>query len=376
VAVPPTHDGSVGPRSTSGSPSASTVLTALTAVFAVVCVACLVVLGLRYGDTSGSVGDRVGQVFGAEEDEAAGGSDDTRTRETVLSQANQFIIRINTYGPKQLDKQSKMPGYVKSVKEVITPKLDVEFEKSVTLAEQSVAETGLERAVQLYASGAESITDDTATALVTGVVTQSYPDPKKEGRIEFEPELFRYEVTMVRTGGTWLADDFTPVRGEVAGEPTAGASADPSAPTTGDPSSGAASPSLQRYSRLVAGRRADIETAVAAVDACGFPDAAKAGATACTTASDSLAAAARELSGALRDAADPDAEGYVGKPPAEIDDLVQATRAVADDAVSAAGALRPTCLTSTSSACVSQRSAVSESAANLTTALGGWAGLG
>ncbi|MFB9312872.1 hypothetical protein [Nocardioides plantarum] len=347
-------------------------MTALTAVLAVVCVACLVVLGLRYADTSGSVGDRAGQVFGlGDDDGGAGSADDTRTRELVLSQANQFIIRINTYGPSELDKQSKMPGYVKRVKEVITPKLDVEFEKSVTLAEQTVAQSGLERSAQLYASGAESIGADTATALVTGVITQSYPDPEKEGRIEYEPELFRYEVTLVRSGDQWLADDFAPVVGEVEGEPTEGASADP---TTG--ASGAASPSLQRYVRLVTGRQGDVVAAATALEACGLPAAVKAGDTACPAAASDLATAARALSVALRDASDPDAEGYVGKPPAAIVDLVKATAAVADDAVSAARALRPSCLAGDSSACASQRSAVTESAGNLAAALEGWAGIG
>ena len=384
MALPPAHDGPVGPSTSGTGPDPSSdsssdptpaptpapaVLTALAAVLAVVCVACLVVLGIRYADTSGSVGDRAGQVLGLGDDDGAAGSvDDTRTRERVLSQANQFIIRINTYGPQDLDKQSKLPGYVTRVKEVITPKLDVEFEKSVTLAEQTVAQSGLDRTAQLYASGAESIGADTATALVTGVITQSYPDPEKEGRIEYEPELFRYEVTLVRSGDTWLADDFAPVLGEVEGEPTEGAS---TAPATG-----AASPALQRYVALVAEQQDAVADAAAALEACGFPAAATAGGSACTAASDDLATAARALSEDLRDAGDPDAEGYLGKPPAAIVDLVQATRGVATDAVSAVGALRPSCLAGDSSSCAAQRKAVTESAANLSTALGGWAGIG
>ena len=211
MAVPRTHDGSVGPRSRSATP----LVPVLSAVLAVVVVACLVFLGTRYAEASGSVGDRLDEVFTGQDAAAAqdGGPDDTRTRELVLSQANQFMLRINTYGPSDLDEQDKMPGYVERVKELITPKLAVEFEKQVTLAEQSVAQAGLARTIQLYASGAESLDSDLATVLVSGAINQSYPDPAKEGRIEFEPLLFRYEVRLVKTGGTWLVDDFTPVTG-------------------------------------------------------------------------------------------------------------------------------------------------------------------
>lgn len=360
MAVPPTHDGSVGPRSTSGTFARP----ALTAVLAVVCVACLLFLGLRYTDASGSFGDRIGQVFGADDEPGATGDlDDPRARELVLSQANQFMIRVNTYGPSDLDEASKMPGYVERVKEVITPKFDVEFEESVTLAEQAVDQTGLERSVQLYASGAESITDDTATVLITGVITQSYPDPEAEGRIEFEPELFRYEVSMVRTGGEWLADDFAPVLGEVEGEPTEG---EPTAPPE------TSSPAVQRYLRVVTGRQGDIEAAVATIGRCGFPEPATSASASCVAVSDDLASAARVLGVALRDAADPDAAGYAGAAPDAVTALAQATRAATADVIAAAQALRPACVVTDSAACTEQRTALADAAANLQAALDGW----
>ncbi|WP_211357020.1 hypothetical protein [Nocardioides rubriscoriae] len=347
-------------------------------MFAVVIVACLLVLGMRYADASGSFGDRVGEVLGGDSG-AQGGStqDDPRTRELVLSQANQFMIRINTYGPSDLDKQDKMPGYVQRVREVITPKLDVDFEKQVTLAEQSVAQAGLARSIQLYASGLESLDTDIATVLVTGAISQSYPDPVKDGRIEYEPLVFRYEVRLVKTDGTWLVDDFSPVKGEVAGEPTDAVPSDvPTDPATVDPSSGAQSGAgsdvVQRYGQIVAKRAVSISDAVTTLDTCGFPAAADAGDATCAGAPDALASAVRTLNNSLAGAANPDSRVFVGTPPAAISDLVRATQDAADSVLAASAILDPSCVSGTTSRCAAQRKALVSAVDNLVTGLSGW----
>ncbi|MDO9456324.1 hypothetical protein [Nocardioides sp.] len=352
-------------------------------MFAVAIVVCLVVLGVRYADTSGSFGDRVGQVFTGDDETAAEPTvDDTRTRELVASQANQFMIRINTYGPKDLDKSNKMPGYVERVKEMITPKLDVEFEKQVTLAEQSVAQAGLARTIQLYATGTDSIDTDLATVLVTGSISQSYPDPTKDGRIEYEPLLFRYEVRLVKTEGTWLVDDFTPVKGEVEGEPT-DAPADPTAPSTVDPSSdpssdpsGAASSGVvERYAEIVANRQDSLSVALDALSGCGFPTAAPADDAACAAAPAAVGDAARSLSNSLKGASNPDSKVFAGAPPAAIADLVSATQVAAANVDAAVVALDPTCVSGASADCATQRGAVAAASNNLVDALGGWAAI-
>ncbi|MDO9397868.1 MAG: hypothetical protein Q7T71_15080, partial [Herbiconiux sp.] len=267
------------------------------------------VLGVRYADTSGSFGSRVDEVFNGTDDvQAAATGDDPRERELVLSQANQFMIRINTYGPSDLDKQLKMPGYVTRVTEVITPKLAVDFDKSVTYAEQSVAQAGLARSIQLYATGAESLDADVATVLVTGAIKQSYPDPTKEGRIEYAPQQFRYEVSLVKTGNTWLVDDFTPVRGEVEGEPTDGVpTEDPASP---DGSGGATPSVVQRYAEIVTNRITSIDAALTDLQRCKFPQVAPAGDTRCAQAPQAAGSAAQTLANSLRGAANPDSKVF------------------------------------------------------------------
>ena len=211
MAVPPAPDSSV----VIGKPARRGIstLTILSVAFVVVLTGCLGVLVFRYvNDTQGSsVGDRVGQLFGAGAG-AGAASDDSAGREDVMKQADQFMLRINTYGPGDLDKQNSMPAYADSVHEVITPKLAVSFDQNVTLAAQSVAQAGYARSVDLFSTGVQTIDADSATVLVAGALNGSYPDPRrKQGRIEYEPQPFRVAVALVKVSGTWLVDDFTPV---------------------------------------------------------------------------------------------------------------------------------------------------------------------
>ena len=214
MAVPPADDGPVAGTDSSGDPTrtATSTLTLLAVVLAVLVVACLGVLTYRYAsDTEGSsVGDRFGQLFTGAEPVAD--SDDAAGREVVMSQANQFMLRINTYGPGDLDASNKLPDYVDRVHEVITSKFTVSFDENVTLAEQSVSQAGYARSAELFSTGVESMDADSATVLVSGVIKGSYPDPEKDdSRIQYEPQPFRVAVSLVLVDGTWLVDDFNPV---------------------------------------------------------------------------------------------------------------------------------------------------------------------
>lgn len=138
--------------------------------------------------------------------------DEQRSREAVMAQAQQFMLRVNTYGPDLLDSNGQMPKYRDLVTEIITPKFRTSFESGVTAAEQTVAKAGVSRTSQVFAVGVASIDADSATALVAGAFTNSYPQGKNK-RVSDDPSPFRVEVTLVKTNGTWLVDNFTPVTG-------------------------------------------------------------------------------------------------------------------------------------------------------------------
>jgi Mce-associated membrane protein len=140
-------------------------------------------------------------------------------REAVMSQTEQFVLRLNTYGPDQLDDQGHLAEYKDQVSEVITPKFGSDFETSgLPIAEQTVSQASYGRTAEVFGVGVESLDDDSATAIVAAGLTSSYPDPRHRDdpsrRVSADQDVLRWEVDLVRTDGKWLVDDYTPVTGE------------------------------------------------------------------------------------------------------------------------------------------------------------------
>ena len=134
-------------------------------------------------------------------------------RDSVMAQSEQFMLRINTYGPDLLEGDT-MPKYRELVEEVITSKFAADFEKNAPLAEATVKQAGLARTAEVFSTGVSAIDADSATALVAGSITQSYPkSPGSDERVTTEPAPFRVQVTLVKVKGTWLVDDFAPLTG-------------------------------------------------------------------------------------------------------------------------------------------------------------------
>ena len=138
-----------------------------------------------------------------------------KQREAVMSQTQQFMLRMGTYGPDLLDSHGAMPAYRARVKAVITPKFAVSFDKEAATAEQLVAQAHISRKAAVFATGVASIDSDSASVLVAGTFTDSYPKAGQQS-VPREPSPFRIEVDLVKTGGRWLVDDFSPVTGGAA----------------------------------------------------------------------------------------------------------------------------------------------------------------
>ncbi|GAA4377298.1 hypothetical protein [Nocardioides caricicola] len=152
-------------------------------------------------------------------DREGGGSDNQADREAVMSQTEQFVLRLNTYGPDQLDGQGHLTEYRDQVKEVITAKFASDFETSgLPIAEETVKTAGYGRTAEVYGVGVESIDADSATVLVAAGLTGSYPDPKQPDdpskRVDADEDVLRWAVDLVKTDGEWLVDDYTPVNQE------------------------------------------------------------------------------------------------------------------------------------------------------------------
>jgi Mce-associated membrane protein len=151
-----------------------------------------------------------------------GEADDVQSqREEVMSQTEQFVLRLNTYGPEQLDDQNHLPDYEKQVTDVITPKFATDFEKSgLPIAEKVVAQSGYARAAKVYGVGVEAMDEDSATAIIAAGLSGSYPDPKHPDdatkRVSTAADVLRWEVKLVKVEGAWLVDDYGLASGQDA----------------------------------------------------------------------------------------------------------------------------------------------------------------
>ena len=144
---------------------------------------------------------------------AEGGLDLPEEREQVMSLTDQFVKRLGTYSPDLLDDSGQMPNYREQVREVITPKFAADFDKEVATAEQLVAQGGITRTADVFATAVSSIDDDSARVLVAGAFSDSYEQGTgaKARTIDQEPLPFRFTVDLVMIEGEWLVDDFSPV---------------------------------------------------------------------------------------------------------------------------------------------------------------------
>ena len=90
---------------------------------------------------------------------------------------------MNTYGPDLLDDQGQMPEYRELVEGGDHPEVqDLLRAAGVAAAEQTVTQAGLARTAKVFATGVSAIDDDSATALVAGTFTDSYPKGKGRAR--------------------------------------------------------------------------------------------------------------------------------------------------------------------------------------------------
>ena len=230
MAVPPAPDGQLADATTdsaTSSPStASRTRSALLVAFVVVILACLGSLIYLYVDQRDAKG---------EESSASSPQDQ---REELMSQTQQFVLRVNSFGPAWLDEQNKMPRYAEGVTELMTAKFAASFEQSVVIPEQQVAQSGYGRSAEVFATGVASMDDDSATVLVGYVRTDSYPkprDPDKRLKLPGNPE--RWAVELVRTEGEWLVDNYAVITEQPEGESGGQPSAEPSgtaSPGAGD----------------------------------------------------------------------------------------------------------------------------------------------
>ncbi len=164
-------------------------------------------------------------------DRRGGAGDAQAERDALMRQTEQFVLRLNTYGPDDLDAQKHLTSYRDRVTAVITAKFGADFEKSgLPLAEQTVAQAGYERGAKILGVGVETMDADSARTLVAASLTGSTADPAHpqdaSKRIDVEPSVLRWSVDLVKVDGTWLVDDYAPVTEDAASGSASGSASD------------------------------------------------------------------------------------------------------------------------------------------------------
>jgi Mce-associated membrane protein len=159
-------------------------------------------------------------------------------RDQVEAQAEQFLLRVNTYDPSMLDSDGTMPKYRQLVEEVITPKFAADFDQSVTVVEQVVQGRGDTVTCEVFSTGVSAIDSDSATALVAGATTNTIPGKDGEApKTNSQPLQLRLE--MVKIQGKWLVDDFSSISGTGDPAPDDSPSPSPSSSPSQTPTEGA-----------------------------------------------------------------------------------------------------------------------------------------
>lgn len=144
-----------------------------------------------------------------------------RERDAVMAQARQFMLRVNTYGPDLLQGKT-MPKYRQRIEDVITAKFRTDFEQNVPYAEATVAGNQAGRSAKVFQTGVAAIDDDTATVLVAGQLTVTLPQKGSKKPVVAGRELFRVNVDLVKTHGSWLVDNWGPTEKAPAGSGSTG----------------------------------------------------------------------------------------------------------------------------------------------------------
>jgi Mce-associated membrane protein len=156
-----------------------------------------------------------GVVIGSDRDawpfHASASGETQADREAAMATTQQFVLRVNTYGPSLLDSSGQMPEYRARVTSVITPKFAVSFDQGVTVAEQSVKNYGVDRTCAVFATGVEQIDTDSAQVLVAGSFSETLKNKSGKRISAGEPAPFRLRVSLDKIDGRWLVDDYQTV---------------------------------------------------------------------------------------------------------------------------------------------------------------------
>jgi Mce-associated membrane protein len=123
---------------------------------------------------------------------------DQAARTDAVRTAERFTAQVNNYDAGSVD------GYQKGITPMLSPKFKGEFDKAMQQIVVAVQKAKMSSKGQVLSSAVASVDPDSAQVLVVA-------DAQVKTVFDTKARHFRWEISLVKLGGRWLVDDFTPV---------------------------------------------------------------------------------------------------------------------------------------------------------------------
>ena len=119
-------------------------------------------------------------------------------RVAAVRAAERFTAQVNNYDASSVD------GYQQSITPMLSPKFKGDFDKAMQQIVVAVKQAKMASKGEVLTSAVASVDPDSAQVLVVA-------DAQVKTVYDTKARHFRWEVSLVKLGGKWLVDDFTPV---------------------------------------------------------------------------------------------------------------------------------------------------------------------
>lgn len=146
----------------------------------------------------------IGLAAAATGDEEARGQD----REAVILRAREYVDAAWNYGAGDLDDEQQLTDYRDRVTPLITTSFASEFEKTVPVLQQLINDEGFARQTEVDHVGVETLDADSATAIVSGTITET------QGDRQLAPSPFFWELDLEKVDDVWLVSDLGGFQGD------------------------------------------------------------------------------------------------------------------------------------------------------------------
>lgn len=128
-------------------------------------------------------------------------------RDAVMLRTREYVKAAWNYGEKDLDDKNVLTDYRERVRPLITTSFRTEFDKAVTALDQLVADEGFSRTTTVEHIGVETLDEDSAQVIVSGVISES------QGGKALAPGPYFWEIDLERIKGSWKVSDLSGFQG-------------------------------------------------------------------------------------------------------------------------------------------------------------------